>query len=245
MNDMVLHFIGIGLNDEKDISLKGLEIVKKCDFIYLESYTSKLQCSKSKLEKLYGKKIILADRELVEKKAEDILKNAKKGEVAFLVIGDPMCATTHVDLMLRAKKEGIKVEVVHNASIINAIGVTGLEVYKFGKVTSIPFENENVKAPYEVLVGNLDKGLHTLFLLDLRPDEDKYLLIKDAIEYLIKQGVTTETKAVACARIGSSDPLIKYGTLVELKEFDYGDAPYCLVIPAKLHFMEEEALESI
>lgn len=237
----MLYFIGLGLNDEKDISLKGLEIVKKCDVVYLETYTSLLQCDISMLEKLYGKKIIYADRELVEKKADEILKKGK--DVAFLVIGDPMCATTHVDLMLRAKEKGIKVKVIHNASIINAIGETGLEVYKFGKITSIPFENSNVKAPYNVLLDNLEKGLHTLFLLDLRPDEKRFLSIKQAIEYLEKQGLTKDTKIVACARIGSDNPVIKYGRIDKIKKIDFGKPPYCLVIPAELHFMEEDALK--
>src|SRR3989338_6805949 len=86
---MALNFIGIGLNDEKDISLKGLEIVKKADFAYLESYTSKLNVPIDYLEKLYGKKIIIANRALVESEAEKtILANAKDNEVAFLVVGD-------------------------------------------------------------------------------------------------------------------------------------------------------------
>jgi len=149
---MTLNFIGLGLNDEKDISIKGLEVIKKCDIVYLETYTSILQCSIKELEKFYGKKIIPANRDLVEKKAEEtILKDSKEKEVAFLVIGDAMCATTHTDLLLRAKKSGIKVKINNNASIITAIGITGLEVYKFGKITSIPFENENIKAPYMVL----------------------------------------------------------------------------------------------
>jgi len=240
---MMLYLIGIGLSDEKDITIKGLSVIKKCDFIYLENYTSVLQCSVKDLEKFYGKKIILANRELVEKKAEGtILKNAKDKEVAFLVIGDPVCATTHVDLMLRARKLGVDVKVVHNASIVNAIGITGLEVYKFGKVTSIPFENENVKAPYEVMQNNLKNNLHTLLLLDLRPDENKFLTIKDAIEYLIKQGMPEEQLCVGCARIGADNVLIKKGKALEIKEIDFGKPPYCLIIPAKLHFIEEEAL---
>ena len=84
----MLYFIGMGLNDEKDITVKGLEAVKKSDFVYLENYTSILNCDVKDLEKLYNKKIILADRELVEKKAEQtILKNAKDKTVSFLVVG--------------------------------------------------------------------------------------------------------------------------------------------------------------
>jgi diphthine synthase len=240
---MTLNIIGIGLNDEKDITVKGLEAVKNSDFIYLETYTSKLQCSFEKLEKLYGKKIILADRELVEKKAEEILDKAKDKQVSFLVIGDALSATTHTDLMLRAKEQKIKVNIIHNASIITAVGITGLEIYKFGKITSIPFENENIKAPYEVLKKNQNAELHTLFLLDLHPDNNNFLTIPDAVNYLIKQGMKEYQMCVGCARLGSNNPTIIYAKASELIKKDFGKAPYCLIVPSKLHFMEEDVLE--
>src|SRR3989344_9429779 len=172
---MPLYFIGLGLGNEKDITVNGLEAVKKCYVVYLENYTSVLNCSKETLEKFYGKKIILARRNLVEADENEILENAKAKNVAFLVVGDPLVATTHIDLFLRAKKEGIKCNVIHNSSIISAVGVTGLQVYKFGKTTSIPLKNEDVEAPYDVLKDNLNLELHTLFLLDLEPDEEKFL----------------------------------------------------------------------
>ena len=232
--------IGIGLGNEEDISVRGLEIVKNADIIYLESYTSKLGCSVSSLEKFYGRKIIKADRDLVEKKNE-ILDYAENKDVAFLIIGDVFSATTHIDLFLRAKKRKIDVEVIHGNSILSAVGVTGLEIYKFGKVTSIPFENEKVKTPIEVYEMNKKNGLHTLFLLDLDPLNEKYLSIKGAVEYLIKKGVK-DVYAVGCARIGCKDQIIKYKKLSELKRINFGEAPYCLIIPGKLHFMEEEVL---
>jgi diphthine synthase len=241
---MTLYFIGLGLNDEKDITLKGLETIKKCDIIYLETYTSILQCSIKDLEDFYKKKIIPANRDLVEKKAEEtILKDSKEKEVAFLVIGDPMCATTHIDLLLRAKKQGIKTKIINNSSIISAIGIIGLEVYKFGKTTSIPFENDNIKAPFEVMQNNQKNNLHTLFLLDLDPENNEFLTIKDAINYLIKQGMSKDQLCIGCARIGSDDFKIKKGKANELINIDFGNPPYCLVIPSKLHFIEEEAIE--
>jgi len=134
---MALYFIGLGLNDEKDITLRGLEAVKKCKKLYLESYTSILQCPVARLERLYKKKIILADREMVEQQAETtILADAAKGNVGFLVAGDPMAATTHADLFLRAKEKGIDVKIINNASVMNAVGNTGLELYKFGRTTT-------------------------------------------------------------------------------------------------------------
>lgn len=247
----MLYMIGIGLNDAKDITVKGLEAVKECDAVYLESYTSLLQSSKVELEKFYGKKIILADRDLVEKKAEEtILKDAKTKNTAFLVIGDVFGATTHTDLKLRAIGAGIKVKVIHNASILNAVGITGLELYKFGKVTSIPFNSKDVEAPYDVLKGNKKLGLHTLFLLDLKPKEKKFMAIKEAIEYLLKvekknskKIFLEETNCVGCARLGSENPTIKFGYAKELLKQDFGNPPFCLIVPGDLHFMEEEALE--
>ena len=41
---------------------------------------------------------------MVEQGAEEILSGAEADEVAFLVVGDPFGATTHADLVLRAKE---------------------------------------------------------------------------------------------------------------------------------------------
>jgi diphthine synthase len=251
---MTLHIIGIGLSDEKDITLKGLEMVKKCEEVYLESYTSVLQCPVSKLEGLYGKKIILADREMVEKNPEStILKNAKEKNIAFLVVGDALTATTHVDLILRAKKKDINVEVVFNASILGAVGITGLELYKFGKTTSIVFPEKSYKptSAYDVIKKNKENEMHTLCLLDIKADEKKYMAVNEAINILLdiekekKQNVfTEETLCIGCARLGSDNFLIKKGKAKDLLKEDFGNQPHCLIVPAKMHFMEEEMLKN-
>jgi diphthine synthase len=238
---MVLNLIGIGLGDEKDITLKGLELVKKSDFIYLESYTSKLNCDISKLEKLYGKKIILANRDMVENKTE-ILDNAIKKDVSLLIIGDVFGATTHVDIMQRALKKKIKVNVIHNCSILTAIGETGLSLYNFGKTTSIPFDNKNIVSPIKVFEENSRLGMHTLFLFDLRPDENKFMSVNEAIEYLVRNNVDGDKHAAACCALGSEKQIIKYGKLKELKNKKFEVFPQCLIIPGKMHFMEEEFL---
>jgi diphthine synthase len=240
---MVLNIIGIGLGDETDITLKGLALVKKSDFIYLESYTSRLNCDIAKLEELYGKKIILANRDMVENGTE-IISNSKEKEVSFLVIGDVFGATTHVDIMERAKEEKIKVNIVHNASILTSVGETGLELYKFGKTTSIPFENSNVVSPVKVFDENKKLGMHTLFLLDLRPDEERFMTINDAIGYLTKNKVKSDLLAVACCAMGSSRQVIKSGELSELVKLKFDVYPQCLIIPGNLHFKEEEVLET-
>ncbi|MBI2541767.1 diphthine synthase [Candidatus Woesearchaeota archaeon] len=247
---MPLHFIGLGLNSEKDISINGLETIKKCDIAYLENYTSVLNCKREDLEKFYNKKVILARRSLVESDDNEIIENAKSKNVAFLVVGDPFAATTHIDLYLRAKKEGIKCSVIHNASVVSAVGITGLQVYKFGKTTSIPLENNNIEAPYDVLKGNLGLGLHTLFLLDLNTEEEIFMSVNDAIRYLLKTELkrnekifSEKTLCVGCARIGSETQLIKAGTAKELLKYNFGKPVHCLIVPGKLHFMEEEGLK--
>ena len=247
---MALYFIGLGLGNEKDITVNGLEAIKKCDLVYLENYTSVLNCSKEALEKFYGKKLILARRSLVEDDNNEIIENSKTKNVAFLVAGDSLAATTHIDLHLRAKKEGIKCHIIHNSSILTAVGVTGLQLYKFGKTTSIPLENENVEAPYDVLKGNLSLGLHTLFLLDLNPEEEKFMSVNDAIRYLLKVELkrnekifSEKTLCVGCARVGSESQVIKAGSAKDLLKFDFGKPVHCLIVPGKLHFMEEEALK--
>ncbi|MBN1792670.1 diphthine synthase [Candidatus Woesearchaeota archaeon] len=248
---MTLYMIGIGLWDEKDISLKGLEAVKKCDKVFLESYTSKLGVPIEDLEKLYGKEIILADRDLVEKRAQEIIEPAKQGAVAFLVIGDVFGATTHTDIFLRAKEAGTKVVVINNASILNAIGIVGLELYKFGKTTSIPFHSENVETPYNVLKENQESGMHTLLLLDIHADDSKYMSIKEALEYLLKieakrkEGVfTKDTSCVGVARLGSLSPGIIAGKASDLLKADFGGPLHSLIVPGKLHFVEEDALKA-
>jgi diphthine methyl ester synthase len=46
---MSLYLIGLGLYDEKDISLRALEVIKSAAYIYLECYTSILFCTKDQL----------------------------------------------------------------------------------------------------------------------------------------------------------------------------------------------------
>lgn len=246
---MTLYLIGLGLYDENDISVKGRQIIDQCSKVYLEYYTSILSCSVQKLEQVYGKSIIVANREMVEQHSkETILADAQNTDTAFLVVGDPLAATTHMSLYLEAKAMGIPCVVVHNASVLTAVGITGLQIYKFGKVTSIPFAHEHVEAPITVLKDNYSLGLHTLFLLDLNPEAKKYVTIADALSYLVKHikgkaPFTKRTKCIGCARLGSTRPKIVYGNSQELSTFEFGEPPYCLIVPGKLHFLEEEALE--
>jgi diphthine synthase len=165
--------IGLGLSDERDITVKGLEAVKKSSKVYLEMYTAILMISKEKLEAFFEKPVIEADRNFVETGCQQMIDEAKDETVAFLVVGDPFCATTHSDLYLRCVESGVKVEVIHNASIVSAVGCCGLQVYRFGEIVSLPFFTEKWRpySFYEKIKNNRDKGLHTLVLLDIKVKE--------------------------------------------------------------------------
>ncbi|MBI2137213.1 diphthine synthase [Candidatus Woesearchaeota archaeon] len=248
---MALYLIGIGLNDGKDISVKGLEAVRGCDEVYLEGYTSLMSCSVSDLESFYGKKVAVVGRGFVEQ-SDVLVSSAAKKDVALLVIGDPWGATTHIDIMMRCRKAGVDFRVINNASIITAVGITGLQVYKFGKTTSVPFNDVNFRpeTSYEVIRQNRILGLHTLLLLDIRQEEKRFMTVSEAIGILLEiesrkaQGVfTPDTFCVGCARIGSDDFVIRAASAKELKTADFGRQPHCLIVPGELHFVEEEALE--
>ena len=102
-----------------------------------------------------------------------MIEQAKTTNVSFLVVGDPFCATTHTDLYLRCIEQGVTVKVIHNASIVNAMGCCGLQVYRFGEIVSIPFFTEKWRpySFYDKIKQNVERGLHTLALLDIKVKE--------------------------------------------------------------------------
>ena len=249
-----LVFVGLGLHDENDLSLRGLKTIKKADAIFAELYTSLMPSfSISKLEKLSKKKISIVSRhDLEEEAGQKILEASKKGKTVLLVPGDPLIATTHVDLRIRAEKQGIRTRIIHGASIISAvIGLSGLQNYKYGRSVTIPFTNEisTVETPYRVVMENKRLGLHTLCFLDIKAEEKRYMTIRQGLETLLamektkrKRVVTPDTLAVGVARAGSNNPTVKADYVAELINYDFGPPPHSLVFPSKLHFVEAEAL---
>ena len=270
-----LYMIGLGLGDEMDVSVKGRDIILKSEKVYLESYTSLLNINVEKLQAYYQKEIVVAYRETVEIEMDEILKEISQehnhGKIfSFLVVGDPFCATTHSDLYLRAIKLGIKVHAIHNASIINAVGICGMQLYSYGQIVSIPFFTDKWK-PYsflEKIAFNYQNNLHTLVLLDIRVkeisdenlakgkkiyDPPKFMSVNVAIDQIFeaednlktqKFGDIRKVKGIGVARIGSEHQTIRAGTLDELINYDFGAPLHSLVICAKnLHCIEQEMFE--
>ena len=247
-----LIFIGLGLYDEKDISVKGKELVKGADVVYSEFYTSSLAgADVEDVERELGVEVVELTRGEVEQEAVPI-KDAKKKDVVFLTAGDPMAATTHVDLRLRAVEEGIDTKIVHSSSIFSAApSLLGVQHYKFGKTITLPFKSDRKypKSPYEGIKKNKENGLHSLVLLDINSEEGEYMSVNEGVEALIdiekeeEGGVVDDDSLIAgLARVGSGEPVVKAGYPQDLIGEDFGGGLHCLVVFGELHFMEIDSL---
>lgn len=248
----MLTFVGLGLWDEKDVPLRGLEAIKAADEVYAEWYTAHLGgASPEKLVEFYGRPVTFLDRDPLEK-GDALLESARTKDVVLLAVGDSMTATTHVELRVRAAEMGIPTRVVHGASIsVAAAGLLGLMSYKFGRATTIVFPDGNYfpTSPYDVLRENRERGLHTLTLLDLRAAQKRYMSASEGAALLLrmeeerKEGVfTPQTVAFALARAGSPEPGVWRGSLRAIAHADLGPPLHTLVVPGRLHFVEEEAV---
>lgn len=190
-------------------------------------------------------------REEVEK-GDRILEAARESDACLLVMGDPFSATTHVELRIRARKEGISVSIVHGASALTAVpGLLGLQHYKFGRTTTIPFPDKGYspESPYDMIAENLSRGLHSLVLLDIQADRGRLMTANEGLGVLAelerrKRGGILGPEALVCvvARAGSAHPLVRAGRLSRLEKEDFGPPHHSIVVPGKLHFMEAEAL---
>jgi len=194
------------------------------------------------------------------------------GEVAFLVVGDPFGATTHSDLVLRAREKEIPHKVIHNASIMNAVACTGLQLYNFGETVSLPFWTDNWKPDsfYSKILKNRECGYHTLCLLDIKVKEQseenlirgrkiyeppRFMTTIQAAEQLLQivnnkpkeemsaSDLTADSLVVGVARVGSDTQKIVTSTLLEATKEDLGGPLHSLVIPGELHYLEKDALD--
>lgn len=245
----MLYFIGMGLYDEKDISVRGLETVRSCSHVFLETYTSRLMgTSIDNLAKFLGKEIHALNREDVESKPKKMLDLAKESDVAFLVCGDPMVSTTHADLRIRAQEMDIPTSLIHASSISSAVcGISGLQNYRFGKSCSIPFPEKGwlPTAPLDTINANSNMDLHTLVYLDIK--EGRYMIINEAIEIIEMMAKKNDSIMpelyIGIARAGSSSPTVIAGDMKKMKSTDFGNPLHILIVPASLHHIEREYLE--
>jgi diphthine synthase len=248
-----LVFVGLGLGD-RGISLAGIDAIRASDLTYLERYTSPPSPSLvNDLEAAAGKKVFVVQREFVED-GREILEKASTSRVVLAVQGDPMIATTHTDLRVRAASRGIRTGVVHGAAIPGAAASeSGLHYYKFGGTITFTIESaSHHQDVYKLIHRNLLEGRHTLVLLEHDVEKDRGVDPGTVFERLLdaeknfRRGVLSEgTLAVVLGRVGMEGGAAFGGRFGALRGRSFGPPPHCVIVPGKLHFTEEEALASI
>lgn len=262
------HMIGLGLGQPGDVTVKGLDAIKRSSKVFLENYTSVMEGGVEAMQTLFDKEITVVDREIVEQSSEEILHCTKDGDVAFLVIGDPLSATTHIDLVIQALDKNIPLNVIHNASILNAVGCCGLQLYSFGETVTLPFWEDGwcPDSYYDKICSNMDNGWHTLCLLDIKVKEQKTenlvkglkvyeaprfmtaaegaAQILEVIKRRSSEGrptpLTPEQLVIGVARVGTKSQVLKTCSLEDLAHVDLGAPLHCFVIVGETHPLEDE-----
>ncbi len=251
----MLYLIGIGLKPSH-LTLEALEAIKKCDSVFLETYTSQYaQGFARDLKELIGRDFLELGRKGVEEHFESALLSASSNNIALLVFGNPLTATTHIQLLLDAKEKGIKTKVIPGISITNFVAESGLDEYKFGRTVTICYHAPNFEPDtfYKQIIENQKIGLHTLCLLDIKKDENPQRMMNsvEAIEILEKIAGKGKKKIaknkkfeyVALIGMGSEKQKILNGekNICEFKEIHY-IFPQSLIVLGKTNEKEMEAL---
>lgn len=246
-----LIFIGLGLSDDDSATLEAVEACKRVDVLLAEQYTSVLtKDSIERLSRKVGKEIRVLGRGEVEDGG--FLEALIGKKVGFLVPGDPMTATTHVDLRIRAHEAGMATKIIHGTSAMVAVpGILGLQHYKFGRIITIPFHQKGFEptSPFELLTENMKRGMHTLVLLDIKSEEDRFMTANQGLAWLLSTAesvksdvIDQESLACVVARAGSDSCIARADRIRELIKMEFGKPLHTIVVPGKLHFQEEEAL---
>jgi diphthine synthase len=256
----MLTFIGLGLYDERSVTVEGRDALRAADRAYVELYTSKLLgATVDDLERHHDVDIEVLERADVEQHPDAVLDTAETEDVAFCTAGDTMIATTHTDLRLRAEERGIDTRVVHGVTAETAAAsLTGLQNYRFGKATTLPFEYAHAgddvpQSVLDTIADNRDRGLHTLCFLDIKVGADTAGADeRDGDEYMTADYAATRLSehhpdlvAVVVARAGSPNPVVAADTLSNLATRDFGDPLHLLVVPGNCHLLEADALETL
>ena len=260
-----LWLIGLGPGDLGLMTADAIEHARACDFRFLEGYTATLPSDQEgQLENLVGewKK---AMRPMVED-PDEILSLANENSVALLVVGDPMQATTHVDLESHCAEQGIDFSVIPGLSATSlAVSLSGLQSYRFGRQVTLPFAYGEYlpTSPLEMIDSNYTNNLHTLVLLDLDPtgmgvETPQPMQPKQAVETLqamfeklvehegrVRESMTaaiTNWDAVLLSDLGTSDQRVVSGNLEDIAKLT-GGRIHCLILPAEFTGLEREAYE--
>ncbi len=260
-----LWLIGLGPGDLGLMTADAIEHARACEHRFLEGYTATLPADQeNRLESIIGP-WQRAMRPQVEDPSE-ILELARKSAVALLVVGDPMQATTHIDLEAHCAEQSIDFSVIPGLSATSlAISLSGLQSYRFGRQVTLPYAYGDYlpTSPLELIDANYCANLHTLVLLDLDPtgmgvDQPQPMQPAKAAEILAamqhrlveREGKTRESMSTPLAQwntillsdLGTSDQSVVSGHLGDIAKVE-GGRIHCLILPAEFSGMEREAYE--
>ncbi len=253
-SDAMIMLVGLGL-EEGDISTKAMSALKSADAIYAERYTLPLQAGYiSMIEKETGKKVEELYRKDMEEEVKATIEKARDSRTAILIPGDPLVATTHHLLLDMASEAGVETRVYHAPSIFSvAIGESGLDIYKFGPTTTIPFWSAKYKPTsfLDSISKNIENGEHTLVLLDVDPISKRTMSAGEAVDLLKKAAekrngnVTSgRSKILVICEAGCLDQEILYvdpsGPKFDRERRKLEGRRTALIIPAALTFAEEK-----
>lgn len=249
---MSLYFVGLGVANIKDISIRGLELIKESDVIYLETYTNLFESSKKEIEDFIGRKIEVLNRKDLEENYKKILDLAERKKVCILVFGEPFFATTHIFLRNEALKRNIEVKIAHSSCSLCSIFSFGISCYKIGKIITIPLKSKIVEPPkslYDAIKFNKEKNLHTICLLDLDVENKEFLKPKEALKFLIemeekfRENVINKNDLVLIlSRIGYKNEKVFFGKIEEFIEKEI-EIPAIIILLSDLSSIEKESLE--
>ena len=232
----MIYLIGLGLEDG-EVTQKGLEAIENSDKVFAEFYTNTETVDLEKLEEQTGKGVEKLSREEVEQE-DRILEEAERSDVAFLVSGDSLTATTHYDIRHRAEERGIGTCVIHAPSIFTSIAETGLNVYKFGRTVTLPEEGKP-ESIIDYIEKNDSIGLHTLILLDIGLEADK------AAQKILKmEPEFSDREAIVLERANLDSQEISVMKLGEVSDREFGEPPHSIILSGEKSHKEEEFLEA-
>jgi diphthine synthase len=246
----MLFLVGAGLS-EGGLTEEALELLKRTEVkVFAEKYTGWFGERIPDLERKIGKKVALLERSGLEDNITEMVELASKDDIAVLVAGDPLVATTHKIVFIEAKEAGVKVSVVHASSIIGtAMGESGLDFYRFGQICTIPKWSDHYKPVsfYETIEKNLKNGLHSILLLDYDPQvgsiQPAYAadLLSQA-EKIYKRGIIKPSmKMVVLHNLSLKGEQKLLLTLEEVKGLRLNEGPTIMILPAKMSEVEVES----
>ena len=260
-----LWLIGIGPGDLDHMTERARGVARGCSKRYLEGYTAVLPPKEEgRLESVVGpwEKLM---RDEVEG-AEELLASARGESVALLVVGDPMQATTHIDLEDRCVEQGIGFHVIPGLSATAlAVSLSGMQSYRFGRQVTLPFATSDYlpTSPLKMLCNNFENGLHSLMLLDLDPtgmgvEQPRPMSPAEAVGLLERMAgrlvkeedgrrgrlelPITQWNGILLSDLGTEEERVLSGLLGDLSG-QKGGMVHAFILPAEFSGMEEDAFE--